>query len=86
MQSVKFILNKDFMFSWVKEKLVGAFAPKYVGALVRSLLQAAAGALALANLAPEVISKFTIAAEPVLTGLILYLISLAWSFAEKAKK
>ena len=74
------------MLSWLKEKAVGLFAPKYVGAVVRSLLQALAGALAMANLAPEVIGKFTTAAEPVLTGIILYLISLGWSFAEKAKK
>lgn len=74
------------MLSWIKERFVGLLAPKYVGALVRSILQVIAGALAVAQIAPEVITKFSLAAEPVLTGLIIYGISLAWSFADKAKK
>lgn len=74
------------MKDWIIEKIAGLFAPKYVGSFVRAGLQVLAGALISLGIQDTQVAAFTVATEPVLTGVIMALGTLGWSLFQKHKK
>lgn len=70
---------------WLKEKLIGLFAPKYIGAVVRALLQVAAGYLLKVGIPQVQIDAFLAAADPVLMGVATAIITLVWSLIQKKR-
>lgn len=71
---------------WIKEKLLGLFAPKYIGSVVRTLLAALAGVLISIGIPKESVDVFTSSADPILTGVIIYIVTQGWSLINKKAK
>lgn len=71
--------------NWVKEKLIGLFAPKYVGAVVRAILQILAGYLIKLGIPQAQVDALLAAADPVLMGLATALITVIWSLVQKKR-
>jgi len=70
---------------WILSKLGGAFAPKYIGAVVRALIVAVGGALVSFGIPAETVEPLKATLEPVLTGAITIAAGLIWSFIQKKK-
>lgn len=68
---------------WVKEKIVGMLAPKYIGSLIRFIMAFISGYLIKLALPQAVIDNFLVALEPVLTGGITAGAALLWSLIQK---
>lgn len=70
------------MIDWIR----GIFLSKYAKSLARGLARAAAGALmAIGTIAPEEIEVFSSAAEPIIAGLLIFLVTQLLSFLDKKK-
>jgi hypothetical protein len=52
----------------------------FIASIVRNLLQVVAGALVAYGVTNQDASAWVTASEPVITGLILYIVAQAWSF------
>lgn len=66
------------MMDWIREKLLALFGPKYIASLARHIATALAGVLGSYGVTNG-------ALEEVITGVLLFLLSLALSFFDKAK-
>lgn len=71
--------------NWLLSKLQGLFAEKYIKSIVRTLLAALAGLLAGYGIDSELIARFTTAADPIMSGLIIYALAQVWSITDKTK-
>ncbi len=71
---------------WLKEKIMLLFAPKYIGSVVRTLLATIAGLLISIGIPKESVDIFTNSADPILTGVILYIVTQGWSLLNKKTK
>lgn len=58
----------------------------FIGSIVRHLLTLVAGSLIGAGVSEHDATNLTQAAEPVVGGLIIYLLSQGWSFFDKKKR
>lgn len=74
------------MWTWVKEQAMNLIQAKYIASIVRGLLRALGGVIVGLGLGSEEVDQFIIAAEPVITGLLLILIGQILSFMDKAEK
>lgn len=73
------------MKDWIVEKIGGLFAPKYIGSLVRSVLQALSGVLIALGLPEGDVTKFTEASYPIIVGLVMWFGTWVWSVVQKKK-
>lgn len=73
------------MKDWILEKLGGMFGPKYIGALIRSLLLLLSGWLLKLGIPQADIDRLLLTLDPVLTGVVTALITLGWSFLQKSR-
>jgi hypothetical protein len=73
------------MIDWFKEKLLGLFAPKYIGAIVRAVIQSLSGLLLKVGIDQAAVNGLANALEPILTALAGIGLSLLWSLIQKKK-
>lgn len=73
------------MFDWIITKLGTLFGSKYSKSIARTLAAVVAGVLLKAGIPEEVVTQFTLGLEPVIAGLIIYLLAQAASFLDKFK-
>lgn len=74
-----------YITNWIKDKIAAAFAPKYVGSVVRTLLSVVAGVLVGKGATANQLEQFVNFSEPVLTGLIIWAGTQGWSLKQKAE-
>ncbi len=74
------------MMDWIKDRLIGMFAPKYIGAIVRSLLLFASGYLVKIGIPQQQIDEAVRTLDPILVGVLTSGITLLWSFIQKSKQ
>ncbi len=70
---------------WLKEKILALFAPKYIGAVVRGILQILAGYLIKLGIPQAQIDALLAALDPVLMGVATAVITIIWSLIQKKK-
>lgn len=69
-------------FNWLNS----LFVSKYAASFARGALKAAGGFLLAIGLEPQVVEQFVSVSEPVLVGVMLFLVGQLMSFAEKGKR
>ncbi len=68
------------------QKIKDFFLNKYLASIVRHLLSASAGVLISIGIPAAQVAAFTGAANPIIVGIVFYLVSQASSLLEKKKK